>query len=179
MSKYQIIKGTTIGEPYKVVESFGYNWETGEEEFEEYYETKFDPHEEVISEFASYNEARKEYLRITEEFEDDHQWPWNNPDIEFYNDGECRTEYTNNEDSIWFILKKSKEETEEEEIEITSETKDFEKMYLEMHDRYNPYPYQESRATIFGKALTAGEIDEEIFNQAHKYFGTLWRYCGD
>ena len=178
MSKYQIIKGTTYGGITSSFEFVGYDSETGEEEYEEVLDTIFKSHEEVISEFASYDEARKEYLRITEEFEDNHRWPWNNGHIEFYEDGECYTEYTDNEDSIWFILKESKDETKKEE-DAMSETKDFDKMYSEMHDRYNPYPYQESRASIFGKALAAGEIDKETYNQAHKYFWNLWRYCGD
>ena len=176
MSKYQIIKGTTIGELIPYTEFVGFDWETGEEEFEVCYEAKFDPHEEVIAEFTSLDEARKEYLRINEEFENNHRWPWNNGHVEFYEDGECRTEYTDNDDRVWFILKESKEEKEEDAM---SETKDFDKMYSEMHDKYNPYPYQESRASIFGKALAAGEIDKETYNQAHKYFGNLWRYCGD
>ena len=178
MSKYQIIKGTTFGGITTHAELVGYDWDTGEPIFEETFDTIWKPHEEVISEFTSYNEAEKEYQRVCDEFMENHRWPWNDPHYEFQN-GACRTEFTDNEDSYWFILKKSKEETEEKEKITASVTKDFNKMYWEMHDRYNPYPYQESRATIFGKAKTAGEIDKETYDQAREYFGNLWHYCGD
>ena len=175
---YQIVKGTTIGGIKCYKELVGYDWDTGEEEYEECYETIFDPHEEVIAEIASYDEARKEYNRITDEFSEQLHWPWYDAGCEFYN-GECRTEFTDNEDKYWFILRESKSEAEIQAELAEMKSKDFDKMYWEMHDRYNPYPYQESCATIFGKAMAAGEIDKRTYDLAHKYFGSRWLYCGD
>lgn len=56
---------------------------------------------------------------------------------------------------------------------------DFESMYWKWHDEYNPYPYQESRCTIFGKALADGRIDQETYNRARAYYKELWMYVGD
>ena len=58
-------------------------------------------------------------------------------------------------------------------------TKDFDKMYHEFEDKYNPYPVQMSRAEAFRNALDDGLIDEETYKAAHQYFKTLWFYVGD
>ena len=36
-----------------------------------------------------------------------------------------------------------------------------------------------SKATIFRKALEEGEITEDQYNAAKKYYGKLWTYVGD
>lgn len=104
MSKIQIIKGTTFGQPQAYSELVGYDSDTGEEIYEEMYEASFNPHEDIIGEFNDYNIASEEYDRIIEEFMNTHQWPWNEPHFEGI-EGGWRTEFTDNEDSYWFILK--------------------------------------------------------------------------
>lgn len=106
MSKFQIIKGTTFGEPQVYSEFVGYDWDTGEEIYEDVYEAAYNPHEDIIGEFNDYNAASEEYERITEEFMNSHHWPWNVPHFEGINGG-WRTEFTDNEDSYWFILKEA------------------------------------------------------------------------
>lgn len=105
MPKYVISKWTTMGELVCHSELVGYDWETDEEEFEDVYDITWDPHEEVIEEFTSYEEARVKYMRICEDFEESKRWPWNNPHVEFVH-GSIISEYTDNEHSIKFILRK-------------------------------------------------------------------------
>lgn len=55
----------------------------------------------------------------------------------------------------------------------------FGRMYDEFEKKYNPYPVQMSRASAFTHALNDGLIDEETYERARKYFGSLWNYVGD
>lgn len=56
---------------------------------------------------------------------------------------------------------------------------DFDAMYTEFDRKYNPYPVQMSRAEAFGHAADDGLIDENIYQAARKYYGSLWFYVGD
>ena len=103
MSKFQIIKGTTYGGLTVTAEFIGHGL-AGEEIYEDVYDTIWNPHEDIISEFNDYNTARTEYERIVDDFMDTHSWPWDSPSTEFIK-GTIRTEFTDNEDSYWFILK--------------------------------------------------------------------------
>lgn len=60
-----------------------------------------------------------------------------------------------------------------------SNTKDWNKMYWEFEERYNPYPVQMARYEAFRHALKDGLITEEEYNEAARYFGKLWNYVGD
>ena len=104
MTKYIISKWTTMGELVCYSELVGYDWETGEEEFEDVYDITWNPHEEVIEEFTSYEEARVKYMKICEDFEESKRWPWNVSHVEFVH-GSIISEYTDNEHSIKFILR--------------------------------------------------------------------------
>lgn len=57
--------------------------------------------------------------------------------------------------------------------------KDFNKMYWEFERRYNHYPIDMSREESFRHAVDEGLIDEETYDAARKYFGSLWDYVGD
>lgn len=104
MCKHVISKWTSMGELVCYSELAGYDWETGEEVFEDVYDITWNPHEEVIEEFASCEEARTKYMKICEDFEASKSWPWNVPHVEFA-DGSIITEYSDNEHSIKFILR--------------------------------------------------------------------------
>lgn len=56
---------------------------------------------------------------------------------------------------------------------------DFNKMYAEFENKYNPYPVDMSRAEAFSKALNDELISEETYQAARKYYGPLWFYVGD
>ena len=102
---YQIIKGTTLGEPHCESELVGYDWDTGEEIYENVYHRGWDPHEDIISEYSVYEEAVSEYDKQVEDFSNQHHWPWNNYRCEFAGNAICTCTFTNNEDSVWFALK--------------------------------------------------------------------------
>lgn len=57
--------------------------------------------------------------------------------------------------------------------------KNFNEMYHEFENKYNPYPVQMSRAEAFGNARRDGLIDDETYKEAHDYYGSLWFYVGD
>lgn len=56
---------------------------------------------------------------------------------------------------------------------------DFDDMYDIFEQKYNPYPCQMARYDAFGHALRDGLIDEETYDMARKYYGSLWNYVGD
>ena len=56
---------------------------------------------------------------------------------------------------------------------------DFQKLYHEFEDKYNPYPVQMSRCDAFGHAYRDGLITKEIYDQARDFYGSLWNYVGD
>lgn len=56
---------------------------------------------------------------------------------------------------------------------------DFDKMYLDFENRFNPYPVQMSRAEAFRCALNNRLITKSEYQQAREYFGELWFYVGD
>lgn len=58
-------------------------------------------------------------------------------------------------------------------------TVNFHKLYRELHEKYFPYPYDPAPASIFGDGLNGGDITEEVFYAAMKYYGKLWDYAGD
>ena len=55
---------------------------------------------------------------------------------------------------------------------------DYTKLYIELEKEYPDGGYV-SRATIFGYAFRDGMIDEDTYDNARKYFGSLWNYTGD
>lgn len=62
---------------------------------------------------------------------------------------------------------------------MTQERKNFNKMYDEFERKYNKYPVQMGRYEAFGRALEDGLIDQETYDEARKYYGSLWNYVGD
>lgn len=56
---------------------------------------------------------------------------------------------------------------------------DFQRMYQEFEDKYNPYPVQMSRCDAFGHAFRDGLIDSDMLRQAREFYGSLWNYTGD
>lgn len=59
------------------------------------------------------------------------------------------------------------------------ESTDFNKMYTEFDEKYNPYPVQMSRASAFRMALCDQLINQDTYDAAFKYYGNLWNYVGD
>lgn len=57
--------------------------------------------------------------------------------------------------------------------------KNFNDMYWEFDKKYNHYPVDMSRQEAFRHALDDGLIDEKTYQEARKYFGSLWNYVGD
>ena len=57
--------------------------------------------------------------------------------------------------------------------------KDFDEMYYEFENRYNPHPVQMSRCEAFSEALGDGLISTETYRAARDFFGNLWHYVGD
>lgn len=58
-------------------------------------------------------------------------------------------------------------------------TTNFSSLYADFDRRFNPYPIDMARYEAFGKALSAGLIDEDTYYAAEKYYGQLWNYTGD
>lgn len=56
--------------------------------------------------------------------------------------------------------------------------KEIEELYYKLESEC-PYGGCVSRATIFMEALNKGEITNDIYYQAKKFYGTLWNYVGD
>lgn len=52
------------------------------------------------------------------------------------------------------------------------------KLYNELEKNYPDGGYV-SRAAIFGYALRDGKIDKDTYDNARKYYGSLWNYTGD
>ena len=62
--------------------------------------------------------------------------------------------------------------------ELISKT-NFSLLYRDFEQRFNKYPVQMACYEAFGKALSAGLIDEDTYYAAEKYYGRLWNYTGD
>lgn len=62
---------------------------------------------------------------------------------------------------------------------MEKQRKNFTKMYEEFERKYNKYPVQMGRYEAFGRALQDGLIDQETYNEAREYYGSLWNYVGD
>ena len=52
-------------------------------------------------------------------------------------------------------------------------------LYDKFDKLYNPYPTQMSRCSAFAQALENGLIEQDVFDAARVYYGTLWNYVGD
>jgi hypothetical protein len=90
---------------YIHTECIGFNPDTDEDYFEDTWEETWDPHEEYVATYSSYDDAREKYMSMTKEYEDSHNWPWNNGHVSIEN-GEFITEFTNNESFERLILRK-------------------------------------------------------------------------
>ena len=112
MKKYEVLEGSTFGEPVMEPILVGYDWETGDEEYEYEYIRSWDPHERVIQTFTDYEEAKELFMNRVDIFSDMHTWPWNNPHYEFH-ENDVTAEFTNNEDLYWFKLRTINEDKDE------------------------------------------------------------------
>ena len=112
-----ILRGTTWGDPkFKVTAvPVGFDPDTGEDVYDYDYDTTWDPHEEFVKAFTDEDEAKQEYLKMVHEYEDSHRWPWNNGHFECDGSGDIKTEFTDNDDAEWFILRKYKIEHKKKE----------------------------------------------------------------
>jgi len=104
LRKYVITKCPTIVETVCSSELVGYDWETGEEEYEDCYDIRLDYHEKTLETFDSYEEAANRYEQLCKAFEEANRWPLNEPHYRFMN-GSVITEYTDNEDLVIFTLR--------------------------------------------------------------------------
>ena len=58
-------------------------------------------------------------------------------------------------------------------------SRDWRELYNKFEGMYNTYPVEMSKAEAFGKASGDGLITDEEYEEARKFYGTLWNYTGD
>ena len=78
-------------------------------------------------------------------------------------------------------LTKAKEDIENRRtwLEDISRTTDFSRLYREFDHKFNKCPIDMTPSSAFGCALSAGLIDEDVYDAAEKHYGRLWNYAGD
>lgn len=78
-------------------------------------------------------------------------------------------------------LQKQVEElkTKRQRLDEVIRTTDFSSLYREFEQRYNKYPVQMSCSEAFGRALSEGLIDQDVYDAAFKFYKRLWNYVGD
>lgn len=106
MAKKYIIKfGSTLGDLEERKILVGYDWEDGEPVYEiEYYRSMGrEPQEQIVGEYESYDLARKEFLRLDDQYRRTHPWPWNYGHFESI-DGGFTIIYTDNDSEEWYTL---------------------------------------------------------------------------
>ena len=78
-------------------------------------------------------------------------------------------------------LQKQVEElkTKRQRLDEVIRTTDLSSLYREFEQRYNKYPVQMSCCEAFGRALSEGLIDQDVYDAAFKFYKRLWYYVGD
>lgn len=107
---FKVIKGSTIGDLVIVNEIVGYEWNDDECYYEpieqEFVDNIWRPHEEVIGEFNSYEDAKKIFNEEVNRFKAHHlYWPWNQETSTWDCDTRVlKSEFSDGDNSIWFKL---------------------------------------------------------------------------
>lgn len=66
-----------------------------------------------------------------------------------------------------------------EKVRKAVDREDFEACRRLFNQKYCPYPYEPSAASVYGDAANDGVITREFEHKASEYYGNLWCYAGD